>query len=233
MVAERLLMVLGAFAVGGCTVPFCTALPENCAAEDGTTDTDSDSDTTGSSETTGSGDGDGDGDGDGYGDGDGDPPDAIVYADNPAEDYTRVDRMGMPAINTVLLAVKDDYNAANPTDDASLMFLNEINTILLDLHAALDDDVMDAGLIVGSVPMCMGQAQPLIVPDTLKIDLEQEGTFPNGRALTDPVIDVTLAVLMLDLSAPNQDITTLVGVLNPTANDVSFSDAFPYLAPPH
>ena len=54
--------------------------------------------------------------------------------------------------------------------------------------------------------------------------------FPNGRQLTDPVIDVTLALILLDLGV--HDVTTLIGV-NPTENDRAFLRRFPYLARPH
>ena len=93
---------------------------------------------------------------------------------------------------------------------------------------------MNAGLVPCVLADCVMQAGPLVVPDTLKIDLEDTAGFPNGRLLTDPVIDVTLAVVLLDLSDPNQDATSLAGIpLNPGANDVAFDDAFPYLAAPN
>ena len=75
----------------------------------------------------------------------------------------------------------------------------------------------------------MAQAAPLVVPDTLKLDLTSTAGFPNGRMLPDPVMDVTLAVVLLDLGV--HEVTSLVGV-NPTENDVAFQDAFPYLADP-
>ncbi|MFK7893366.1 MAG: DUF4331 family protein, partial [Granulosicoccus sp.] len=59
--------------------------------------------------------------------------------------------------------------------------------------------------------------------------------FPNGRLLSDPVIDVTLAVALLELSgnpAPHTA-TTLVGVLNPATNDLALSGEFPFVAEPH
>jgi len=71
------------------------------------------------------------------------------------------------------------------------------------------------------------------VPDTLKLDLGALPGFPNGRLLSDPVIDVTLAVILLDLGVDGQEATSLVGVLNPSANDVPFEMTFPYLAPAH
>ncbi|MEL7218256.1 MAG: hypothetical protein AAGK01_07470, partial [Pseudomonadota bacterium] len=48
--------------------------------------------------------------------------------------------------------------------------------------------------------------------------------------LEDPVIDVTLGVIFLDLSVHGAG--TLAGVpVNPAANDVQFQAGFPYLAP--
>ena len=71
----------------------------------------------------------------------------------------------------------------------------------------------------------------LIVPDTLTLNLAGASGFPNGRRLADPVIDVTLAVIFLDLSVHSP--TTLAGLpLNPPANDVAFRSDFPFLAPP-
>jgi hypothetical protein len=69
----------------------------------------------------------------------------------------------------------------------------------------------------------------LVVPDTLTIHLDQPSGFPNGRRLTDPVIDLTLAAILLDLT--KQPVTTLVDLqLNPESNDLPFRTAFPYLA---
>ena len=71
----------------------------------------------------------------------------------------------------------------------------------------------------------------LISSDTLKLDLNTPAGFPNGRRLTDPVVDLTLAVLFLDLS--RHPVTTFAALpLNPPANDRPFREAFPYLAPP-
>ncbi len=70
----------------------------------------------------------------------------------------------------------------------------------------------------------------LVVPDTVTIDLNAPSGFPNGRRLTDSVIDITLAVLFLDLKQePATRFTSLP--LGPQANDVPFRPNFPYLAP--
>ena len=78
--------------------------------------------------------------------------------------------------------------------------------------------------------------EALVVPDTLSIDPSAPAGFPNGRGLADPVIDVTLSVILLELTSGvcgdgACSPVTLVG-LNPPANDVEFLEDFPYLAPP-
>jgi len=82
---------------------------------------------------------------------------------------------------------------------------------------------------------CAAAAVPLIIPDTIKLDTSAAAGFPNGRLLSDPVIDVTLAVALLELTgepAPHTAVD-LVGVLNPPANDAEFSAEFPFLADPN
>lgn len=71
----------------------------------------------------------------------------------------------------------------------------------------------------------------LVVPDTLTLNLATTSGFPNGRKLTDPVIDVTLAVIFLDLTK-HSPLALANLPLNPAANDVAFQSAFPYLAAP-
>lgn len=158
--------------------------------------------------------------------------DPFVFASDPPESYARVDRMGMPAIATAVITSKDEYNAANPSDDVMATFVNEITTNVVGLHAALDDDLLAAAFTPCNAIACGNQAVPLIVPDTLKINLTDPPGFPNGRMLADPVIDVTLAVVLLDLNM--EDVLTFANLpLNPPANDVPFSADFPYLADPN
>jgi hypothetical protein len=69
----------------------------------------------------------------------------------------------------------------------------------------------------------------LFIPDTLKLDLDKPSGFPNGRRLTDPVIDIILAYIFIDLT--KYPTTALVNLpLNPPANDLPFRADFPYLA---
>jgi Domain of unknown function (DUF4331) len=158
--------------------------------------------------------------------------DPFVFDDSAPEEFTQVDRMGMPAVATALITDKDDYNHASPTDDVAGEFVPQIIENVTALHAALDDDLMGLGLSPCDVDTCMAQGAPLVVPDVLHIDLGAAPGFPNGRQLADPVIDITLAVILLDLEV--HDAGTLVGVpVNPPANDEEFLDEFPYMALPH
>ena len=162
--------------------------------------------------------------------------DPFVFDETPAGELVQLDRMGMPAVATAVISsdMKDAYNEATPEDDATQQFVDDIVANVTALHDALDDDLMGLGLVPCAVADCAMQAAPLVVPDVLRIDASKTAGFPNGRRLADPVIDVTLAVILLDLMEPGQDAGTFAGVpVNPPENDKAFLDDFPYIADPH
>jgi hypothetical protein len=69
----------------------------------------------------------------------------------------------------------------------------------------------------------------IVVPDQLVLDLAQPAGFPNGRDLDDPVVDLELAVLFLDLTKHSAGI--LVGVpVNPNVFDQPILTSFPFFA---
>ena len=71
----------------------------------------------------------------------------------------------------------------------------------------------------------------LVVPDVIRLDLTQPAGFPNGRRYLDPVVDVTLAVALLDLRVHSP--TTFASLpLNPNDVDQPLPATFPFLAPP-
>ena len=91
------------------------------------------------------------------------------------------------------------------------------------------------------VSQCLNQTIPgtgvtvaeAVIPDVLTIDPSKPAGFPNGRLLSDPVIDVTLAVIFLDLDSSGQSALSFAKLpLNPPSNDVAFRTSFPFLAPP-
>lgn len=174
--------------------------------------------------------------------------------------FTRVDRMGMPAVSTALVgsARKNAYNDGNPNDDGA--FAGDFVASLTALHTALDVRLTGMNLtpcsmttLIGTLPECLGQTYApgatvasLVVPnDAIKLSLTTASGFPNGRRLQDPVIDVTLAVLLLRVNSSGPGtcgggmcsaLTLANAPLNPPRNDVMggmFPDTFPYLHPPH
>lgn len=161
--------------------------------------------------------------------------------------YTRVDRMGMPAVSTALIAVdlRNGYNDSTPAADAMNMWADEIVAGLEGLHMALRDDLVMAGLTPCSTPpigmmppdvtLCVTQAGPAVIPDTVRLDTSMPAGFPNGRLFADPVIDMTLSLILLQQGV--HDLNTLVGT-NPTMNEQPLPDrmntaAFPWLNPPY
>ncbi len=74
----------------------------------------------------------------------------------------------------------------------------------------------------------------LIVPDTLTIFPELDQAFPNGRQLSDPVIDITLGVVLLKLDQPGQNAASFAAIpLNPAASERPPRATFPFAALPH
>jgi len=168
------------------------------------------------------------------------------FASESFDAYTQIDRHGAVEAGTAGIAapeglgfepgsdisIRNRYNESNPAEDAAGMWLGDISASVTFFHDALDDDLMALGLTPATVDRALMQAGPVIVPDTIKYDPSQPTAYPNGRALEDPVVDITLAAVLLDLG--EHPLSTFADLpLNPPANDVAFASEFPFLAPPH
>jgi hypothetical protein len=66
-----------------------------------------------------------------------------------------------------------------------------------------------------------------VVPDVMIYNTSAPARYPNGRELADDVVDLTVDIPLPGGTLPGE------GPTFPTANDVPFLEAFPYLAPPH
>jgi hypothetical protein len=122
----------------------------------------------------------------------------------------QIDRMGRPAINTVLISGpnKDLFNRTSPKDDVAKWR----DHMITNLQAPpLSRTLVDA----------QGLADVLL-PDVITYDPTNPGGFLNGRKLTDDVIDIELGVLSNNL------VTT-----DFVADDNTFLTVFPYLAAPN
>jgi hypothetical protein len=171
--------------------------------------------------------------------------DSFVFPTDPYDAYTQIDRHGAVEAGTAGIlasqglgfnpgsdiALRDDYNASNPAEDAAGMWLGEIAASLTFFHDAFDDDLMALGLVPATLDQSVAQAGPVIVPDTIKYDPSLPTAYPNGRALTDPVVDITLAAVLLDLNAHPVSLFADLP-LNPPENDVPFLDELPYRRAP-
>lgn len=203
-------------------------------------------------------------------------PDLYDFREDEADAYTRVDRQGFPAVNTALIGAdnKDAYNAASPTNDAAGDYLADVGGALTFLHTgggtpgnglgdelrvalgALNPDATPAeieGLIcnppgdIDPNDTCVAQGGPFVFPDVILLNTGMPTGFPNGRALEVPVIDIILAVLLLDVLDGDKafNFTTLQAFvdldgatdgqqgLSQSGNDLEFAADFPYLAAAH
>jgi hypothetical protein len=116
------------------------------------------------------------------------------------------DRMGRPAINTVFIPPdqKDTYNLASPAEDQQNFRSDVVSTLL-----ALGNDSTRANALAD-----------FLLPDVLNYDSSKATAFPNGRKLTDDVIDTELS-LITNGKVPSDCVS----------NDSDFVNHFPYLAP--
>lgn len=119
------------------------------------------------------------------------------------------DRMGRPAINTVLIpaAKKDSFNKALPQNDV----------------ASFSSDVQASLVGLGNSAERAAALASVLLPDVLTFDASNSSGFLNGRRLFDDVIDAELS-LITDGALPGDGVG---------ANDRPFRTAFPYLAPAH
>lgn len=144
-----------------------------------------------------------------------------------------LDRMGIPAINTVLIpfARKDEYNRGTTTLDAEGRFAADIIASLTALKTSETNIGVLANLAV-------------LKGDILRLDLNVPNTgpqgggtnpaagFPNGRRPADDVIDVVVN-LISNLEPFDAQGNLINRVDNVDANDKPFESSFPYFAKPH
>jgi len=126
--------------------------------------------------------------------------------------------MGNPAVNVALVPFnqKNIHNAGSPVDDANRRFWPGIQDTLQNFyHTDATSTAVFEDLIVKRGDYLR---LDLTVPNT---GTNPEAQFPNGRRLTDDVIDI-----LMFLINNRQDLKD-----NVNGNDVPLRAAFPFLAP--
>lgn len=163
--------------------------------------------------------------------------------------FRQVSRLGNPLVNEVVNPQKDKdvFNASTPRDDARFL-KNVTNPELPKLIEAIykikapaepRSDLVDVflkGVKDLNQPPHVTPAEQLRLNTSVKpakhpkrlgvLDGDTAG-FPNGRRLTDDVIDAALQVVEGELVGAENDLGDAVD-----ANDRKFGKAFPYLALP-
>ncbi|MFJ6835022.1 DUF4331 domain-containing protein [Streptomyces sp. NPDC091209] len=163
--------------------------------------------------------------------------------------YRQVSRLGMPLVNEVVNPQKDKdkFNASAPWDDAQFL-KNVTNPELPKLIESIykikapaepRNDLVDVFLkgVKGlNQPPHVRPAEELRLNTSIKpamhpkrlgvLDGDNAG-FPNGRRLTDDVIDASLQVVEGELVGSKNDLGDAVD-----KNDKGFEKSFPYVAEP-
>jgi hypothetical protein len=165
--------------------------------------------------------------------------------------FVQVSRLGMPLVNEVVVPVgqKDKWNGSRPTDDAQFLSYvtePEVPKLLQALYgvqapATPRNDLVQVFLtgVPGlNMPSGVRPAEmlrlntdigPVASPARLGVLAADIAGFPNGRRLTDDVLDITVQAAAGILTGAK------VGALSDGVdrNDVPFRSGFPYLAFPH
>ncbi|MFF9063033.1 DUF4331 domain-containing protein [Streptomyces sp. NPDC101213] len=163
--------------------------------------------------------------------------------------YTQVSRLGSPLVNEVVNPIKDKdrFNASEPKDDGQFL-KNVTNPELPKLIEAIykikapaepRNDLVDVFLkgvkglnqpphVTPSEQLRLNTSiKPTASPKRLGVLDGDNAGFPNGRRLTDDVIDASLQVVEGELLGAKNDLGDAVD-----KNDKHFEKAFPYVALP-
>jgi Domain of unknown function (DUF4331) len=171
--------------------------------------------------------------------------------------YVQVSRLGQPLVNEVVIprGVKDTFNALEPTGDgAALRFVTdpEVPKLLLalfniqspptprnDLATIFLTGIPNLNQRPNSTPSEMLRLNvaipPTPSPNRFGVLGGDSGGFPNGRRLTDDVVDIALrAMAGATPLTPNFNTGINAQLGDGVAgNDKPFLAAFPFVATPH
>ncbi|MFE0040036.1 DUF4331 domain-containing protein [Streptomyces sp. NPDC059015] len=174
---------------------------------------------------------------------------STTHRKSASGDWTQVSRLGMPLVNEVVIPLKDKdrFNASSPWNDAD--FLTSVTNPELpkliegiykieapeeprdDLVSVFLTGVKDLNQPPGVRPaeaLRLNTAVPPTgEPKRLGVLDGDNAGFPNGRRLTDDVLDIALQVVEGELVGKKNDLGDAVD-----KNDVEFEKSFPYVALP-
>ena len=184
--------------------------------------------------------------------------------DGSGGEMVQVSRLGNPLINEVIIPIgqKDAWNSHGPDGDAAYLesYLNPelaaiVNTVYPDLPDARTSEREDLVLILGQGIPGVNQTNATGLMDMLRLNMGiapakkakplaaaagDIAGFPNGRRLTDDVVDIEIRAIIDGygeflsdtFGLPNLSPNNVVGDGCRT-NDVKFGSSFPYAGEPH
>ncbi|CAM5243762.1 hypothetical protein STENM223S_09799 [Streptomyces tendae] len=174
---------------------------------------------------------------------------STTQRENAEGDFVQVSRLGSPLVNEVVNPVgdKDTFNASAPWDDAQFLKnvtepeLPKLIEAIYKIPAPKEprDDLVDVFLkgveglnqppyVRPSEMLRLNTSiEPAAKPKRLGVLDGDTAGFPNGRRLTDDVVDAALQVVEGELVGAKNDLGDAVD-----ANDKKFGASFPYLANP-
>jgi len=173
----------------------------------------------------------------------------------------QVSRLGSPLVNEVVIPVglKDYFNSSKPKADGAALPLVQDPELPHLLNAVYGTEIPDSDpdtpgiqradliqVFLTGVPT-LNQPTHIKASEMLRLNTAIEpcstdcsalgviggdvAGFPNGRRLSDDVIDVSLRAVLGVLLPDHQSLADTIGD-GVDANDVPFLDAFPYVAYP-
>ncbi len=175
----------------------------------------------------------------------------------PGGDFVQVSRLGAPLVNEVVLPaeLKDAFNSLTPDQDATVQAaVDRVNDpevpklieaiYKLPAPAAPRDDLFAAFLtgikglnqppkVTPSEMLRLNtKIAPSSNPNRLAVLAKDTAGFPNGRRLTDDVVDIELQALEGAVRT-GKIVEALAAGDGVNENDVAFGSTFPYVALPH
>jgi hypothetical protein len=169
--------------------------------------------------------------------------------------WVQVSRLGNPLVNEVIipLGLKDKFNRTTPDRDAELygQYVTEpelaavlnalfgvnapetdrtdiVQAVLQGLPGLNEHSGPNAGTPVDTLKLNLG-VDPAMAPSRFGALGGDLAGYPNGRRLTDDVVDIDLQVVAGILHDPQNAVALGDGV---DVNDAPFLDEFPYLGTP-
>ena len=174
----------------------------------------------------------------------------------PGGDFVQVSRLGSPLVNEVVIpvALKDAFNALTPDKDHTVTAAvdrvkdPEVPKLIEKIYGIKAPPAPRDDLVAAFLTGIKGLNQPPKVlpaemlrlntkiapaqnPNRLGVLAKDTAGFPNGRRLTDDVVDIELQAL--EGAITNGIVPALAKGDGVNTNDVAFLSTFPYVALPH